>query len=79
MEQINGELLTKLIQEKGLTLKELARISQISRNTIHNISAGKNNPSYLVMNDLINILDLTEKDFILTFFPGSVFKKESNL
>lgn len=78
LEEINGELLTKHIHDKGFTMKELAEVSQISRNTIYNISAGKHKPSYLVMQDLVTILDLSQKDFILTFFPKVDFKEESN-
>lgn len=78
MKAVNGKLLTKHIHDKGFTMKGLAEVSQISRNTIYNISAGKHKPSYLVMQDLVTILDLSQRDFILTFFPKVEYKEESS-
>lgn len=78
MENINSELLSKCIYKTGLNYSAFAKISNVSRNTIYNISLGKTCPSYLVIEGLAKSLDITQEEFILIFFPNIKFKEGFN-
>lgn len=72
---IDNELLSKYIDETELSYSELARMIQISRNTIHNLVGGDTKPSLPIINCLASTLDFTQDDFVATFFPNIQFKQ----
>lgn len=76
MKSIDNELLSKHIYETGLSYLEIAESTKISRNTIYNVLCGQTCPSYSVMNNLANTLQLTQNDFIAIFFPEIQFKDD---
>lgn len=49
----------------------------ISRSTLHNILSGKTNPSYYVIVNLVEALNLSIVDVISIFFPNIILNKES--
>lgn len=74
---INRELLLKFINETGVSYSELARQSDISRNTVDNMKNGSTIPSIEIINCLFNsgLLNITQDDFMATFFPNITFEK----
>lgn len=77
MKIIDNELLSKYIKKTGLNYSQLSKQTTISRNTLYNITWGRNCPSYSVMSILADSLEFTQSDFIATFFPNVNFKDES--
>ena len=76
MELIDYNLLTETIENKGLTFTQLSKDSDVCRNTIYNVSSGRNYPSIPVINSIVEVIEMTEQDFLQIFFPTMKFKKE---
>ena len=76
MELINCELFCEVIRKTGLTITQLSKDFNISRNTLYNISSGKTCPSTQVINIIAQYVKMTEKDFLTIFYPNIKFEKE---
>lgn len=76
MKIIDNELLSRYIYEVGCSSSELARKTNISRSTLHNIVVGHNYPSHTVINLLASALDMTQNKFIEIFYPAIEFVEE---
>ncbi len=61
-----SKTLRKLREQKGLTQEKLARLADVSNNTVIKIEAGKNqNPTLETLKRLAKALDITVDDLIL--------------
>lgn len=61
-----SKTLRKLREQKGLTQEKLARLADVSNNTVIKIEAGKNqNPTIETLKRLAKVLDVTVDDLIL--------------
>lgn len=60
-----SKTLRKLREQKGLTQEKLARLADVSNNTVIKIEAGKNeNPTLDTLKKLANALDISVDDLI---------------
>jgi transcriptional regulator with XRE-family HTH domain len=66
-----GQKVKNLREEKGLSIENLANVSNVDRNYISDIEKGKRNVSIEIIEKIINGL---ESDFE-TFFNDKGFKK----
>lgn len=69
---MNNKLLLERFKESGLSYSELADEICISRSTIRNIMFGHTNPSYYVLTNIAEALELTNEDIIEIFFPNLI-------
>jgi transcriptional regulator with XRE-family HTH domain len=61
-----SKTLRKLREQKGLTQEKLARLADVSNNTVIKIEAGKNqNPTLETLKRLAKALDISVDDLIL--------------
>lgn len=75
---MNNKLLRKRFKESGLSYKELADKIFISRSTIRNIMFGHTSPSYYVLINIAEALELTKEEIIEIFFPNLIHILEVN-
>lgn len=66
---INKNKLRGRIFTSGYNLATFADAMELNRNTICNIVNGKNQPSYFVLIQIIDTLQLTSEEFNEIFFP----------
>lgn len=60
-----SKTLRKLREQKGLTQEKLARLADVSNNTVIKIEAGKNeNPTLDTLKKLAKVLDVSVDDLI---------------
>jgi len=60
-----SKTLRKLREQKGLTQEKLARLADVSNNTVIKIEAGKNeNPTLDTLKKLAKVLDISVDDLI---------------
>lgn len=60
-----SKTLRKLREQKGLTQEKLARLADVSNNTVIKIEAGKNqNPTLETLKRLARVLDISVDDLI---------------
>lgn len=69
---INTNLLKSKIVLKGYNRKELAKLLGISPTSVTNLTSGRHNPSYELMNKLYVVLDLTPDEAVEIFFKNNL-------
>ena len=74
-----GIKLTQLRRKKNLSVYKLSRLTENSENHIHNIEAGKTQPSVLTLERLLTALDCNLAEFFnddLTVLYPSLLERE---
>lgn len=69
---IDTNLLNSKIALKGLNRNELADLLQTSPNSVTNLRTGIYNPSYVMMNKLYKVLELTPQEGYDIFFAKNL-------
>lgn len=69
---INQNLLNSKVALKGYNRNELAEKLGISPTSVTNLTKGRHNPSYELMNKLFVVLDLTPEEGYEIFFAGNL-------
>lgn len=64
-------LLMMKLEEKEMSLAELAYHAKVDLSTIYNVMAGRSKPSYFVLLRVYSILKLSPEDFVKIFFAKS--------
>ncbi|RST59679.1 XRE family transcriptional regulator [Siminovitchia terrae] len=72
--QINVNLLKSKIALKGFNRNELAYELGISPTSVTNLTKGRHNPSYELMNKLYEVLELTPDEATEIFFSSNLRK-----
>lgn len=70
--KINVNLLKSKIVLKGFNRNELADVLDISPTSVTNLTKGRHNPSFELMNRLYNVLDLTPEEATEIFFSSNL-------
>lgn len=75
---INVNLLKSKIVLKGYNRNELADVLGISPTSVTNLTKGRHNPSYELMNKLYTVLDLTPDEAVEIFFNNNLRNTKVN-
>lgn len=69
MQTIDSEKLLRVLQQRGMSRRRLARELDVSRTTVTRILSKQNNPSHDVANRIAEVLNLSEQECLEIFFP----------